>query len=316
MDLKRLKHLVALADTRNFVRAAASVHLTQSAFSRSIQAAEAELELQLFDRGTLLVTPTPAGAFVVERARKLLFDSRCLERDLHLYRQSLLGDLAFGVGPFPAATLLPHLIPELRQRFAGVKVRVEVNNWRYLAEHLRTEELDFFVADTRDLPGGSDLQVQPLARQHGGFYVRAGHPLLRHRGLRAADLAACGLASVRLPQAIRASLARLFEVAGADALPLALECDDVHTLVRAALTSDTVLAATHAAVAEQVAAGQLLPLELPGLPPLYNEMGIVWLKGRSHSPVAQFVVERLMGLAREVAGAAPLVPVPARARKR
>ena len=37
MDLKRLKHLVALADTRNFGRAAIQCHLTQSAFSRSIQ---------------------------------------------------------------------------------------------------------------------------------------------------------------------------------------------------------------------------------------------------------------------------------------
>ena len=43
MDLKRLKHLVALADTRNFGRAATQCHLTQSAFSRSIQAAEEEL---------------------------------------------------------------------------------------------------------------------------------------------------------------------------------------------------------------------------------------------------------------------------------
>ena len=66
MDLKRLKHLVALADTRNFGRAAIQCHLTQSAFSRSIQAAEEEYGLQLFDRGPLEVTCTDAGAFVVE----------------------------------------------------------------------------------------------------------------------------------------------------------------------------------------------------------------------------------------------------------
>lgn len=107
MDLKRLKHLVALADTRNFGRAAIQCHLTQSAFSRSIQAAEEEYGLQLFDRGPLEVTCTDAGAFVVERARKLLFENRCLERDVSLYRERQIGDLAFGVGPFPAATLVP-----------------------------------------------------------------------------------------------------------------------------------------------------------------------------------------------------------------
>ena len=107
MDIKRLKHLVALAEERNFGRAAERVHLSQPAFSRSVQNAEAELGLQLFDRGSLEVSCTSAGSFVIERARKLLFDSRCLERDVSLYRERLIGDLAFGVGPFPAATLVP-----------------------------------------------------------------------------------------------------------------------------------------------------------------------------------------------------------------
>ncbi len=47
MNLKRLKHPVALADARNFGRVAVQCHLTQSAFSRSIQAAEEEMGLQL-----------------------------------------------------------------------------------------------------------------------------------------------------------------------------------------------------------------------------------------------------------------------------
>jgi DNA-binding transcriptional LysR family regulator len=107
MDLKRLKHLVALAEARNFGRAAVQCHLTQSAFSRSIQAAEEEVGLQLFDRGSVEVSCTDAGAFVVQRARKLLFENSCLERDVSLYRERLIGDLSFGIGPFPAATIVP-----------------------------------------------------------------------------------------------------------------------------------------------------------------------------------------------------------------
>ncbi|MBK6739432.1 MAG: LysR family transcriptional regulator [Haliea sp.] len=37
MDLKRLKHLVALADTRNFGRAAVQCHLTQSALAAAFR---------------------------------------------------------------------------------------------------------------------------------------------------------------------------------------------------------------------------------------------------------------------------------------
>lgn len=307
MDLKRLKHLIALADERNFARAAERVHLSQPAFSRSIQSAEAELDMRLFDRGTTEATPTPAGTFIVERARKLLFDSRCLERDIDLYRKNQIGDLAFGVGPFPAATLLPTLMPELRQQFAGVRLRVEVNNWMYLAEHLRNEELDFFVADTRDLPASADLEVSLLARQFGSFYIRRGHPLLLKKIIQPSDLVFYGLATVRLPQIIRIGLAKILALEEGAALPLALECDDVLTLKRTALGSDTVLAMVHAAVADEVATGELCPIILPGIPSLYSEMGIVSLRGRSHSPVAHFVIERLRQLAAANANNAEIV---------
>ena len=50
MDLRRLSHVVALADTLHFARAAEAAHLSQPAFSRSIQAIESDLRIRLFDR--------------------------------------------------------------------------------------------------------------------------------------------------------------------------------------------------------------------------------------------------------------------------
>jgi DNA-binding transcriptional LysR family regulator len=299
MDLKRMRHLVTLADERNFARAAGRVHLSQPAFSRSVQAAEAELGLRLFDRGGTEVKCTAAGAFVIERARKLLFDSSCLDRDVDLYRQGQAGEIAFGVGPFPAATLLPRLMIELRKRHAGVQVRVEVNNWQYLVEHLHDEEIDLFVADSRDVPRDAGLTITPLARQSGSFYCRAGHPLLGEKDLRAQALLPYGLASVRLPKAVVEQFAALLGVPPGQNLPLAMECDDVATLKRVAMATDTVLGCTHAAVAAELAAGTLVQLPLRGLPPLYAQMGLVALAGRSHSPVAQFVVDQFQALARE-----------------
>jgi DNA-binding transcriptional LysR family regulator len=143
MELKRMAHLVALADARHFGRAAERCHLSQPAFSRSVLAAEDELGLKLFNRETPEITCTDAGAFVVERARKLLFESRCLERDVNMYRDRQIGDIAFGVGPYPAATLLLSLLCELRASYPGINTRVEVNNAQYLTEHLRSETLDF-----------------------------------------------------------------------------------------------------------------------------------------------------------------------------
>ena len=293
MVIKRLKHLVALADERNFSRAAERVHLSQPAFSRSVQSAEAELGLQLFDRGSLEVSCTSAGNFVIERARKLLFDSRCLERDVGLYRERLIGDIAFGVGPFPAATLLPALMIELRTCYAAINSRVEVNNWRYLVEHLRAEELDFFLADIRDVPRDADLVIDNLGQQHGHFYVRAGHPLLTQPSIKAPEMIAYGLASVRLPEEIKRLFRQLLGLKLDDHLPISVECDDVRLLKHVVLHSDTVLASTDAAVRGELAAGQFQALMVKSMPPMYSHMGVVSLKGRSFSPMAAIAVDFL-----------------------
>src|SRR3569623_555404 len=107
MELRRLQHVVVLAEEGNFRRAAERVHLSQPAFSRSIQAAEAEVGLPLFDRGPVEARCTPAGKFFVERARALLLQNGRLDRDMSMFRDREGGEVTFGTGPFPAATLVP-----------------------------------------------------------------------------------------------------------------------------------------------------------------------------------------------------------------
>ncbi|MEP6790964.1 MAG: LysR substrate-binding domain-containing protein [Ramlibacter sp.] len=111
--------------------------------------------------------------------------------------------------------------------------------------------------------------------------------------LRAAAMVPFGLASVRLPVEMKALIRQLLGLAPDDRLPLAVECDDVHLLKHAALSTDTVLASTDACVREEVKAGLLRPLPLRGMPPLHSEMGIVSLKGRTFSPMAEFAVRFL-----------------------
>ena len=293
MDLKRWAHIVAVADRRSFIRAAEQVHLSQPALTRSIQAAEAELGLQLFDRGTQEVVATPAGEFIVARARQLLFDSRCLQRDVELYRSRGLGDTAFGVGPFPAATFLSPLLAALRREFPGIQLRVEISNWQLLLKRLVEEDVEFFVADTRDLPADPGLQVRALRHEPGHFYVRAGHPLTACKSVTLPQAWTHGVLSVRLPADVRAVVSRLLGLASPDALSPALECDDVEILKKVALGCDSVLTAPHAAVAQEVEAGTLHALKVTGLPPLSAQMGVVTLRGRTPSPMAELIMGRL-----------------------
>ena len=70
-DMRRLRHALALAEHRNFARAAAALHITQPALSRSIQALEEGMGVLLFDRSPRDVEPTAFGELVLRHARGL-----------------------------------------------------------------------------------------------------------------------------------------------------------------------------------------------------------------------------------------------------
>jgi DNA-binding transcriptional LysR family regulator len=301
MDLRRLSHVVALADTLHFARAAEQVHLSQPAFSRSIQAVENDLGVRLFERDVGDIRPTPAGEFVLERARRLLFEARCMQRDVDLYLDNQLGDTAFGVGPFPAATLMPRVLTELRRLHPQVSLRVEESNWVLLLERLRAEDIEFFVADVRDLPDDAALDVRSLPAQSARFFVRAGHPLAGTScTIKAAW--AYGVAAVKAPRVVTVALTQALGLPAGQEAVLALECDDFAVIRAVALSTDMVLGATEAAVEAQVALGELVPLDVEGLPTLHAGMGIVSLRNRTPSPMAMKAMRCIERVAGEIHG--------------
>lgn len=299
MDLKRLQHVVALADHGSFVRAAQAVHLSQPAFSRSIQAAEAELGMRLFGRGGgTELKCTPSGAFVVERARRVLQESRRLERDVSLFRQGMVGTVSMGVGPFVAASVLPAFLAEVHRRFPGVSVRVQVDNPLQLLEGVRREQHDFFASDTREMPRDGTLDVREVGRSRGRFYVRAGHPLLRQPRVALKDLAAYGIVCSRIPAAVQAALAKAMGLADGDSLPVAVECDDIHVLRQVTLATDVIMIGNKDILASELAAGRMQVLEIAGsFAPQYSGIGIVTLHGRTPTPLAQAAMDLLAQLA-------------------
>src|SRR5689334_16184028 len=96
VDLTRLRHIVAIADTGSFSRAAEEVRITQPALSRSIATFEQRHGVRLFHRGRGGVSVTPAGALVIEQARTMLAAAGDLERSLRLFGKGEAGRVAFG----------------------------------------------------------------------------------------------------------------------------------------------------------------------------------------------------------------------------
>jgi DNA-binding transcriptional LysR family regulator len=293
MDLKRIRHALTLAQEMNFVRAAEKVHLSQPAFSRSIQALENQLQIQLFDRSKQGLAITAAGAQFLSRARRILQQADDLERDMALTRSGELGRVSFGAGPLPAASLAPDLLREVRQGRPKLHLTLLVNNSIHLLKSLQSEEIEFFIAETRDIPVDGEIAVTPLTRQHGSLFCRSGHPLLTKEKPAIADVLACGFASMNMPRSLLPLFKNALELSAEMTLPVVIESDNVGVLTEVVSNEDLIMLMSPEAVAREITTGRLCALVVEGFPDLFAEIGIVQLRGRSLSPAARLVVNTL-----------------------
>lgn len=311
MDLRRYTHIVALAEEGSFNAAAQRVHLTQPAFSRSIQAAETELGMQLFIRGGKRIRCTPAGSFVVDRLRAVLQASDNLHRDVSMFRDGMVGDLHFGMGSYLCVAFLPALLADMRRHYPAVRLRGVVQHPLMLLERLRGHELEFVLIERRFVP--ADLEVEPLAPLPGQFYVRAGHPLLARGKVRMQHLAPYGLATGRLPRPVQDVLRRAMALADHEEVPLALECDDTSALKAVTLASDAVMPAAPMLLEHELATGALRELRVEDPPPgLDLQPAIVSERGHALSPAASYAAQCV----RNTAMAAKETTAPRRARRK
>ena len=116
LDFRQLRNFVALVEYGSFNRAAEAVCLSQSAFSRSIQALEQSVGHPLFDRQSKLPTLTLHGQKLLPYARRFQELNVELSSQLREADDAQNGEVAFGCGPAPAARLIPAAVGGFHRR--------------------------------------------------------------------------------------------------------------------------------------------------------------------------------------------------------
>ncbi|MGL6222154.1 MAG: LysR family transcriptional regulator, partial [Steroidobacteraceae bacterium] len=160
-ELQQLRQVLALAEHRSFVRAAAALHISQPALSRSIQQLERRFGSALFVRSSSGVAPTDLGRVYIERSRDLLRMADELEAQAVGHSQLRSGRVDVGGGPYPTDSLLSPACARFIEAFPRVTVQIHSNNWDDLVQRLRARALDFFIAETSLLVREPDLDVVP-----------------------------------------------------------------------------------------------------------------------------------------------------------
>lgn len=120
MDIKQLKYLIALDQTRHFGQAAAACHITQPTLSMRIRNLEEELNLTLIQRGQRFEGFTPEGERILAWARAVLAAHDGLAAEAAICRGQMVGQLR--VGMVPLASLNPmQLIKPLAEKYPALQ---------------------------------------------------------------------------------------------------------------------------------------------------------------------------------------------------
>jgi DNA-binding transcriptional LysR family regulator len=142
---QRLSHVVAVAKSGSFSKAAELVGVTQSAVTKSVADLEGELGYAIFHRTSRGVLLTENSKDFVERASRLLDDARLLLKGSITRGDPYGGVLRIGISPASIEFLLIEPLGILLCRHPTIRVEVTASSSERMVPHLRNGGIDVGV---------------------------------------------------------------------------------------------------------------------------------------------------------------------------
>jgi len=296
MNIKHLEHLLALADTGSFSRAAEKLFITQSALSRSIQSLEEDLGGKVLDRIGKRNELTPLGLDVVARARHIVRDAAELRHSAKLLQGGGSASISVGLGSGPAALLMVPLMSVVA-RMPNMRVAVTQGPVELQVLQLRSRQLDAMVVDMRRVIPTADLNIESLVELRAGFVVRAGHPLAQNKNVSLADLLWYPVASTPLSDEVARLLVDQYGLPANPTEMVKLRCDDVTSLITTVSQTDAIFLGVIATARAGLDDGSLVELRVKPKLSATARFAYVTLAGRTEAPAMgyfrQFVRDHL-----------------------
>ncbi len=163
MELRHLRYFVTVAETLNFSRAAALLHISQPPLSRQIHALEQELGTALFARTARGVQLTDAGTSLLPEARRILRDAEALRVGARHIAAGEIGKLSLGFISTAAYNVLPELLPAFHRAHPRIKLQLREATSDVQFGALRDGELD--IGFVLPQPVESTLRYEAVYRE-------------------------------------------------------------------------------------------------------------------------------------------------------
>ena len=175
MELRHLRYFSAVAEERNFTRAAARLSIAQPPLSRQIRDLEEELGVPLFERGPRSLVLTEEGALFLHYARQILTLADRAVEEVHEMRSGLSGTLYLASVEGHGPKLLAGWVSRFKQDHPNVTYNLWSGNSEDVIDHVQNGLSDIGVILEPCTAEG--LNSLPIYSEPWIAMIPVGHPL-------------------------------------------------------------------------------------------------------------------------------------------
>jgi LysR family hydrogen peroxide-inducible transcriptional activator len=186
MNLRDIKYILAVAETRHFGKAAERCFVSQPTLSGQIKKLEEQLGVVIFERTNRSVEVTPIGDEILGHARLLVEQADAIEQVARAHQDPLAGPLRVGAIPTLSPYLMPLLLVPLKERCPQLKLVLFEETTDTLLRRLDQHELDAALLATPTL--NPDLTDIPLFDEPFWLAHPRNHPLNEQNEITQDDL--------------------------------------------------------------------------------------------------------------------------------
>lgn len=148
MTITQLQYVLAIAEQKNFTKAAEKCFVTQPTLSTQIQKLEEELDVIIFNRNKKPIELTEVGKKLVAQARNIVSEAERIQDIVDQQKGFIGGEFRLGIIPTIMPTLLPMFLNNFIHKYPKVKLKIEELTTEEIIDRLNEGHLDAAIVAT------------------------------------------------------------------------------------------------------------------------------------------------------------------------
>jgi DNA-binding transcriptional LysR family regulator len=300
LKLSDLRLLHAVVEWGGMAKAAAHLNISQPAVSKAIAALEHTLGVRLLERHRQGVEPTMYGHALLKGGIAVFDELKQSLQEIGFLADPTVGELRIGCTEPLAAGFLAAVIDDVSKQYPRVGFEIVAADPATLIERdLKQRTIELAIAPTPGLKLGPDIGVQLLFDDRQVVMTGAQSKWLHRRNLRLAELVQEPWIWPPTDSIIGHAMTEAFRTSGLE-LPHNRVVTFSVPLCYQLLSRGRYLAMLPISMARL---GKKLPLRIldVGFPTIPRPTGIITLKKRTQSPLAQLFIKKVREFAKPLA---------------